>query len=66
MGEIKKELSTYILQYACDDCEKTSSIECILVNEDRTLSYPHLYIYECPNCKKEYKFSKYYSKLYYE
>lgn len=59
MSEIRKEAKTYIVQYACDDCEKIPNPGCILEKQSTVmLTYPDIYYYKCPNCKKEYKFSQ--------
>jgi hypothetical protein len=61
MAEIKGEIKTYIIQYACDDCEKIPNPGCILNKRELVLlTHPPIYSYECPSCKKKYKFSKSY------
>ncbi len=67
MSELKGESKTYIIQYACDDCEKIPNPGCVIVKQNKGLmTYPTIYFYECPNCKKEYEFVGDYPRVVYE
>ena len=65
MPEIKREVQAYEIKYACDDC--LGKYGCMLVRNNLvSLTYPPLYCYECPLCKKEYKFTEDYPKVVFE
>lgn len=62
MPEIKREAQAYIINYACDDC--IGKIGCMLASNDGIeLTYPRIYCYECPICKKEYNFNVCYPRV---
>ncbi len=67
MSELKRPVATYIVNYACDDCEGTPMSGCILQSTGQILmTSPPIYCYECPNCKKKYKLDRHYPCVDYE
>lgn len=66
MSERKIHVKPYMLQYTCDDCESKPNPGCLLRKVEVLLTSPPMYVYECPNCKKKYRFETDYSNIHYE
>jgi len=58
MSELKKEVlvKTFKSNYYCDECFD----EEIKYTGEMLMSYPPLYVHQCPKCKKRYNLRKNY------
>lgn len=53
MPELKREVHSFMVEYACDECSQKPNPGCILrPTGSIAMTYPAKYEYECPNCKK--------------
>jgi len=68
MAEIKAEVKTILVNYACDKCSQNPNPGCILNRTGRNvyLSDPMKFEYKCPSCNELFWLDEAYPKVEYE
>ncbi len=66
MPELKREVHSFMVEYACDECSQKPNPGCILrLTGSIAMTYPEKYEYECPSCKKRISLPHVYPRIAY-